>query len=154
MTAASWLELLGHPSYPLSLSKVVSSGTWDDALGLISSDLLTVDDFRYLLRKGLGEAAGRPWWETERLLGAAMEEPRVLGSLLLSGLDPSRITLAAFTAAVWAFLTKGLDDTGLMKLESQVLVPPPDADPADIHDDQDFAAVARRLRNAPGVRVG
>lgn len=153
-SAEEWLELLGSLSYPISLNKLVSSDTWDEALTRLADGTLSMDDFRYLIRKGLGEAAARPWWEAERILGACLEEPRLLGQVLLSGLDPSRITLAAFTAAVWALLTKGLDDTGLMKLESQILVPPPDADLNDMPADEDFTELARKLRSAPGIRVG
>lgn len=70
-------------------------------------------------------ASGLEWWEAIRLTGA-VDQPRgeLYGRLLLAGVDPRRLTLAAWCAAVFAHLMTGLDEKERSKVMQSLIMPP------------------------------
>lgn len=122
----------------------------------VESDELDAGDVRTFAHSALAQSAGRPWWEAQRLIGACFNDGgRLLGTVLMRGVDPSRMTLAAFLACVWAKLTENADVTSLAKLESELLVPPPEATEDErAAVDEDVFTMVERMRAMPGVRTG
>lgn len=99
----------------------------------------------------LAEAAGRPWWEAERLIGT-LSSDAVLGTLLMRGCDPSRMTLAALLSAVWTLLMEGRkDDAARAMLEAELTMPPPEA--AGEAPEDDMSSMVAAMRAMPGVSM-
>lgn len=152
LTADRWTTAMF--SGDLSVVQLMTPEQFDLLLDLIEDESLSVEDVHRVARKAVAEAAGRPWWEAERLVASVFEPTgRILGNLMLSGVRPETMTLAAWCAAVWALITRNADGTDLMKAEMQLSVPPAEADEDDLAQD-DFEAAVRRAQGAPGVRVG
>ena len=151
LTADRWIGVLGSD---LAVVQLMGPEDFDRFLDLIEDGGLSVDDVPRISRKAISEAAGRPWWEAVRLAGSVFEPSgRVLGNLMLRGVRPETMTLAAYCASVWALLTRNADGTDLMKAEMQLSVPPPEAEDEDIVEDG-FEQAVRRAQSAPGVRIG
>jgi hypothetical protein len=156
MDAAVWCELLSANTWPVRLIQLMEPEPYEKVLAVIESEELDKEGLIALARATLADAAGRPWWEAERLVSACFNEGgRLLGMLLLAGVRPEKLTLAAFCCAVWAQITKGADATQLMKAQSELLIPPPDVPLEDLEDSgDDMAAMVASLRNMPGARIG
>lgn len=157
LPAARWLEAFGEPGFHVVVTHMMDAGQRDIFLDAITDGRLDVPDVEALAHAALAEASGRPWWEAWKLMASAVNQDsggRLLGSLVLSGVDAERITLAAWCSAVWSLLTRNADTTELMKMEMQLQMPPPGADPDGWDDVEDFNATAARLRSMPGVSVG
>lgn len=156
LTARDWLEFFGSGNWVTHSVSALPNEAHTLFIDRVESGELSPTDVRLFAHSALAQSAGRPWWEAERLVGACFSDGgRLLGTVLLGGVDPSRMTLAAFLACVWAALTKGADATALAKMEGELLVPPPEATPEERGGaDDDVFAVVERLRNMPGVRTG
>lgn len=156
--AREWLEIMGSNSWPVAVVNTLPTGDHERFLDDVESGQLGTADVRAFAHSALAQSAGRPWWEAERLVNACFSDGgRLLGTVLTNGVDPSRMTLAVFLACVWATLTKGADAEAMIKLESALLVPPPEATPeerAGLDDDDDVFAMVDRMRAMPGVRTG
>lgn len=157
LTARDWLGFFGSSSWIVHTVSALPSDFHELFIDQVERGELGAADVTAFAHSALAQSAGRPWWEAERLIGACFGDAgRLLGTVLTGGVDPSRMTLAVFLACVWATLTKGLDATGLAKLEGELLVPPPEATPEERGelDGDDVNAVVERLRAMPGVRTG
>lgn len=153
--ATAWLDVVSTDHYPTQTLGLMEWESHERFLDAIGSGRLDVSDLLRIAHKALAEAGGRPWWEVLRLTNSAFEQSgRLLGALLCSGVRPESMTLAAFCACVWATVTKGADATEMMKAESRLMVPPPNADLDEIPEDDDFQAMARRAQSMPGIRTG
>jgi hypothetical protein len=92
-------------------------------------------------REMVSEAAGRPWWEVDRLVRSALHvdvRAVVLGKLGMRGLDPGRISLGLFCDAVYALLIENADQGQRMRIDMELRQPPPDASPEQVIDPEDF----------------
>lgn len=158
LPAARWLEAFGSPAFHVSVAHMMTVDQRDPLLDALSSGRLSVEDVvQKLAHTALAEAAGRPWWEAWKLMSSVVNQDtggRLLGSLVLAGVDAERITLAAWCSAVWALITRNADTTELMKMEMQLQMPPPGEEADGWDDVEDFNATAARLRSMPGVSVG
>jgi hypothetical protein len=154
LTADYWVRALSPGSSLLNIVQLMSPEEYDRFLDLLLSGDISAADVPRIANRAVSEAGGRPYWESQRLVSSVFEPTgRVLGSLMLHGVHPETMTLAAYCSAIWALLTRNADTTEMMKAEAQLSVPPPDADPEDLPDDGFDAALAR-ARSAPGVRIG
>lgn len=154
-TAAEWVTAMYSDHYPVT----VAPGMLQDPAEEVISDRLMSRrgaDGKWIARvarRALQHAGGRAWWETQRLVGA-LSAPRILGALMLRGVDPHRMNLPQLTAAVYALLSENRDEKGMFMLDAQLVAPPVDADLDDLQDEDDFAAIARQLQGMPGVSIG
>lgn len=154
LPASVWIEAIGNG--PVALVQLMGDG-YDDFLDAIGNGSLVTADIPHIANRAVAEAGGRPWWEVQRLIGSLLHPEsggRLLGAVLATGVQPERVTLAAFCAVIWSTVTKGADATELMKAESKLSVPPPGIDLDEIPEDDDFEAAARRMQNTPGMRIG
>lgn len=157
LTAQQWLEMLGSHNWITAVIGVLGEGHHEQFLDAVAESVLCEAEVLAFARSALAQSAGRPWWEAERLINSCLDDGgRLLGTVLVSGADPSRMTLAVFLACVWATLTKGADATALVKLEAELLVPPPEATEAERAglDDDGMSSMVDRLRGMPGVHIG
>jgi hypothetical protein len=122
MTAQEWLAVVGAPDFPLLLLEGVDSAEVVPVLRSLASGTVTLEDVRAAAYEALAAAAGMPWWKAARLVGWAAAG--YWGELVLRGVDPSRLSLAAWCAAAWALVRRGRDEVGLLKIEAQFDVPP------------------------------
>lgn len=150
--AARWLDALGAPGWPLTVTSNFTEGmSYTRLYDALSEDRLPEDHVLRTARAALAEAAGRPWWEAERLASMALR-PEFLGHLLMRGADPATMTLAAFLALVHATVMQAQDRMGQMKFDAEISMPPPEA--LDEVPEEDVSVTVERMRAIAGVRVG
>lgn len=150
-TAEDWLALLGNPDWASNVLRRCSSSTFTAMLDRVAEgDSPSATPLR-LARAALADAAGRPWWEAQRLAAHALT-PEILGAVLMRGVQPRALTLAAFLAVTETVIRNGLDDAKRMQFEMELTSPPPEA--LDEAPEEDPAAVIARLRGMTGARIG
>lgn len=155
--AAVWMDALNKRSWVYHVLQFQDTDTHERMLDAIGQGEMSEADLPRIARAALAEAGGRAWWEIDRLTQVVYSDGgRLLGSLVLAGVDPMRITLAAWCAAVWARLVQGADTQQTMKIESQLVVPPPEATEDELAAaDEAFGNVdVARLRQMPGISIG
>jgi hypothetical protein len=156
--ASVWLDVQSRASWVYAICQLADVASYERMLDAVSDGVLRTDDMPRIARAALAEAGGRAWWEVERLISVVYGDGdggRLLGALVLAGVDPTRITLAAFCSAVWARLTQGADTMQTMKLESQLTIPPAEASEEEVTaSEEGFGDPVARLRQLPGVSIG
>lgn len=153
LPAARWLGAIPYGAHAV----LHLSGSVDAVIDALQDGEMELEDVKRLINLAIGEAAGRPYWEAERLIGSVFNDTdrgRVLGEMTLAGVDPERITLAAFCSAVWSLLIRNADSTQRLTMEAELSIPPDDAEAEDFGPEEDFAAMTQRMRAMPGVSVG
>ena len=94
---------------------------------LMSGDL-TYQELQRAALDAIACAAGRPWWEAMRLAGwADGKSGETYGNLILHGVHPHGVTLAAWCAAMLAYVMRGRELKDRQKIEFDLMVPPPEA---------------------------
>lgn len=150
--ADGWLDALSAPGWPFTVTSDFTEGaSYTRLYDALCEDLLPPDHVLRTARAALAGAAGRPWWEAERLVSIALS-PSFLGHLLMRGAEPSRMTLAAFLALVHATVMQAQDRMGQMKFDAEISMPPPEA--LDEVPEEDVSVTVERMRAIAGVRVG
>jgi hypothetical protein len=155
-TAADWLRLLSQPGSMLAVAQSMDEQSYESFLDAVQSGEAPPEDVIRIARAAESAAAGRPWWEVERLVGSLYADGgRLLGELTLCGVDPDRVSLAVYCSAIWARLVQDADATGRMKLESELSIPPADATADELEEqNEDVGQIVQRLRRLPGVSIG
>lgn len=122
-SALEWLTALADPRFV----EHVIPGMLEPAdavavlRGLAAEDLTTADLVAGA-NAALGAAAGMSWWKAVRL--AQWAASGYWGALVLRGVDPGRLSLAAWCAAVYEAVQDGRDETGRLKVDMALDVPP------------------------------
>lgn len=154
LSAAKWLALLTDANgWPARVLHHADADSYEAFLDQVEAGVLGPADVTRLARLVFAEQAGRSWWEAERLARSVLGTPALTAAVLVRGLDPSRLTLAAFLAVVWSRATEGASQADRMAMEAQLMAPPPEA-MAEMGDEMDLGAVATMFRGMQGVRVG
>lgn len=96
------------------------------------------DELLGAARDAIAATAGTPWWSAIRL-AQATADTWVGAELLLHGVDPGAVSLAAYLAAALRAATKDMDATGRAQLAYD-LDRPPEGVPAEQWFDEDAAA--------------
>jgi hypothetical protein len=94
-------------------------------------------------RAAVGAAAGRDWWEAVRLIVSATgreQWPVISGSLVRSGVDMDKISLAAFCNAVYALAVSNASETDRQRLDADLSLPPPGVDIEELFDEEEETA--------------
>lgn len=156
MSAAQWCRLLTEKGWPVLLVQGMDADPYERVLAAIERGELGQEEIVSLARAVLADAAGRPWWEAERLVRSCIEgDGRLLGMILLAGVRPETMTLASFCCAVWAQITKGADATQLLRAQSELCVPPPEVPLEELEEGvDDMSAMVQMMRGMPGTRIG
>lgn len=148
--ASWWLERFGSGAWNLDLLRHADDASYEALLDRLESGRARPEDANRVARRALAEAAGRPWWEAERLV-SVLGNSEMLGAAL-RGADPEHMSLAAFLSVVYSLLMKGADMKDRMKIEAELSVPPYEA--AGEEEEEDFTAMVSAMRNMPGVSIG
>jgi hypothetical protein len=114
---------------------------WIEAV--LSGDLADIFPGLRAAHEALAAAAGRPWWEAQRLIQSA-SDPRikavVFGALVRSGFDFEVRPLAAFLDAAYSFAVENTTEEQRAKLDLELKTPPPGAGEAEVYDDEEAEA--------------
>jgi len=107
LSAADWLAILmADPFDPddLILSLVVNGKD------LLFAETVSADDLEYVCLDIITTASARPWWIALRLIAMARVNWSVLGAeLILKGVNPTQISLAAWLDALLLTALKNMD---------------------------------------------
>jgi hypothetical protein len=154
LSAQRWLTMLADKRrWAVLVLHHAEPESYEAFLDEAEAGRASAEDLARLARMVLAESAGRPWWEAERLCNAVLTSPMLTGDVLSRGVDPGRLTLAAFLAVVWTRATQGAKQTDRMQLEAELMAPPPEA-LQDMDDAMDLTSMAQMFRGMQGARVG
>ena len=123
-TADVWLDAMTAPN-PVSAvipGMLTAAGQETIVLGLLYRKV-TAGDIERAVQEAFSMAGGRPWWEVARL-SAHSVGPVLFPALLLEGLRPERVTLAAWIEAAYMVLTRYRDDQERAKIDFDLKIPP------------------------------
>jgi hypothetical protein len=148
LPAADWIAAVlttdGGSIVPGLLNATDQRDVWTAfVLGEIDGDELAEVE-----RAALEVAAGRPWWEADRLIRnlAAQENwPTLHGELMLKGLDLAVLPLAAALNAIYALIRRLIshDEPALARFDANLAMIPAGVDPAELPatDEDEFRAM-------------
>lgn len=144
LPAADWITAVLAPEggaiVPGLLCAADRADIWRDFVeGGFDDEVL-----RDVERDALEAAAGRPWWEADRLIRTMVAPDNwgtVHGELMLRGLDVERLPLAAVLNAVYALVRKMLshDADALARFDAKLKMPPPGVEIERLYDQQEAA---------------
>lgn len=129
LPAADWFAAVlaedGGAIVPGLLCAADRKDIWADFL----SGAVAAEDVAEVERAALTAAAGRPWWQADRLIRNTMaDENRAIlfGELMLRGLRLEEISLAAALDAIYALVRRLLshDEPALARFEAGLAVIP------------------------------
>jgi hypothetical protein len=148
-TAPEWLAALATDD-PMGLFPGLLAD--DDDFAWVVDRLLTEPDFPDKLtrvsRKLLGAATGRDWWVADRLVQIARVNWGVIsGHLALNGGDISRMDIATFVNAVYAWCIRNAEQDKVDDFDAKLALPPAGVDDDEFDDEgagDDFMAMMNR----------
>lgn len=152
LPADQWMAMLAHPDWITHVFHRLDEDGYTAFLDRAETGDAGVDELKRIGFAVLTEAAGRPWWEAVRLAGSCNVNLSLAGTVLSRGIDPSRMSIAAFLAVVWSVIMQGRDATQRAQVEMELSVPPEDA--TDEVPEPDINDLVARMRAAPGVSIG
>jgi hypothetical protein len=101
--------------------RLMVGGVESDALWAAARDVIEV-------------VSGHRWWQALYLVGYAEQGHGALyGRLLLAGVRPEGITFAAWCAAMFAMITRDMDEAQRTRFDASFLMPP-DGDVSQVED--------------------
>lgn len=139
---------------------VAMTGSWADVVpGLVDPDDLDLTDriargeveFKQLVtaaRDAIATAAGLPWWVAMRLVQISTANLSVAGELA-GHTDATRVSLAAWCAAVYQTIARNADEKQRAKLDRDLMATPPGVRAEDRYDE---AAAADAFEAMFGAR--
>ncbi len=144
LPAAAWLVAVtaeeGGSIVPGLLCEQDRRDVWAD----FADEAFTVEELAEVEREALGAAAGRPWWEADRLIRSAFSSdswPIVSGEMTHRGIDVHTISLSGWLN--WLFVlivTRCKDDAERTMFESKLKMPPAGTPVEELYDEDEAAA--------------
>jgi hypothetical protein len=147
------------PPLPASTWMVaLVAGTWFDIVpglladaGDLDDELLdgavTYDELRAAGRAALAAAAGTKWWSAANLANVTAQT-WISGELLLRGVDPDRVSLAAYLSAAYRVAARNLDKNQWARFQMDMDKPPIGLPPEEWFDEDEAAASFEALMAA------
>lgn len=152
--AGTWLDRMTDPHhFAVRVIHLMDPDFHELFLDRIEENTHARRDILQLARAAIAAASGRKWWEAERLAHLACADT-VIGSVMATGADPERMSLAAYLSLVWVTVAKNLDENKRMAVEMELTLPPPEAVEQNDVPEMDLSSTVAMLRNLPGVRTG
>jgi hypothetical protein len=139
------------PAHPATVwMERIIEGTYDDIVpGMVAERGDDIDDelmagtvqlaeLTSAARAALAAAAGMKWWTAERMAYLAANT-WIAGELLLRGVDPQHLSLAAYLSAAYRAATRVLDTAKRAKLDMDLERPPTGVSPDEWFDPEEAA---------------
>ncbi len=124
--AADWFVAILDQDTPLPLIPGLMDGEAEERItDLILSGQLDTDEIVTRCRELLTAAAGRPWWEADRLIRSAAESWQIIGGELTRlGVDLGSVSLAAALNAIYVVCVRTMEEKERNKFDIDLRLPP------------------------------
>ncbi len=162
-TAAEWVNATRSRVHTAAgsagmLLVLATPGTRSRLLAALARREVTADDVAHAMGGALEQqipgSPGAPlrWWESYRLLDLSASAS-IAGRMVLAGVDPHRLTPAAWCYAVLEEVTRGMDEKQRFRFDAELSVPPPGVEDDDMSwGAMSFDEMVAQARNTPGMR--
>lgn len=124
--AADWFLAILDEDTPMPLIPGMMDAAAEDRIGdLLLDGELDGEVVTVRSRELLTAAAGRPWWEADRLIRSAGASWHIIGGELTRlGVDLDRVSLAAALNAIYVVCVRTMDDKERTKFDIDLRMPP------------------------------
>lgn len=124
--AVEWFLAILDEDTPLPLIPGLMEGDAEERVtDLLLDGLVTAEDIAKRSRELLTAAAGRPWWEADRLIRSSGASWHIIGGELTRlGVDLSRVSLAAALNAIYVVCVRTMDEKERNKFDIDLRMPP------------------------------
>lgn len=124
--ATDWFVAILDEDTALPLIPGMMDAAADEEIGemLLDGDI-TVEVLVTRSRELLTAAAGRPWWEADRLIRSSGESWHIIGGELTRlGVDLEKVSLAAALNAIYVICVRTMDEKERNKFDIDLRLPP------------------------------
>jgi hypothetical protein len=148
--AAAWIgAVCGTTTTAGALLPLLTDGDRAAVIGQLARGTVPADAVASALYDALRTAVPEfAWWETYRLL-ALSAQPSPAGRMLLAGLDPWQLPVAAWCYALYELMTQNVAERDRFRFDAQLKTPPPGVD--EDFGDMDFDQMVAAARSTPGM---
>lgn len=124
--AVEWFVAILDEDVPLPLIPgLMDSDAEERVADLLLDGVLTAELIATRSRELLTAAAGRPWWEADRLIRSSGASWHIIGGELTRlGVDLSTVSLAAALNAIYVICTRTMDEKERNKFDIDLRMPP------------------------------
>lgn len=124
--ASDWFVAILDEDTPLPLIPGLMEGDAEERItDLLLDGAINAEDIVRRSRELLTEAAGRPWWEADRLIRSAGASWHIIGGELTRlGVDLDRVSLAAALNAIYVICVRTMDEKERNRFDIDLRVPP------------------------------
>lgn len=124
--AADWFLAILDEDVPLPLIPGLMVGDAEDRIAdLLLDGEVTAELIAVRSRELLTAAAGRPWWEADRLIRSAGASWHIIGGELTRlGVDLGTVSLAAALNAIYVICVRTMDEKERNKFDIDLRLPP------------------------------
>lgn len=134
LAADIWLEILLRPAISLwaIVPGLLQPDANEDIMDLLLGGSYSHEQLEALVWELVGIAGGRDWWTVLYLIGNATADGNaamVRGKLALHGVDPTRMSLAAWLDAVYFVFAENMDGEQRERFDVSLRRPPPGVKP-------------------------
>lgn len=129
--AIDWILKLIHEDWLGIVPGLVDGDEIDD---LISDGMITTSDLIVAGRDATVAATGMPWWAACRILAIAGQSVELMGAMVIAGVDPERVSIGAYVAALYRVMVAERDQKQRASLDMDLLRVPPGVRTAELYD--------------------
>lgn len=124
--AVDWFLAILDEETPLPLIPGLMDADAEERVAdLLLDGKVTAEDIAKRSRELLTAAAGRPWWEADRLIRSSGESWHIIGGELTRlGVDLGKVSLAAALNAIYVICVRTMDEKERNKFDIDLRLPP------------------------------
>jgi hypothetical protein len=124
--AGDWFLAILDEDTPLPLIPGLMDGDAEERItDLLLDGATSAEEIVARSRELLTAAAGRPWWEADRLIRSSGASWHIIGGELTRlGVDLGRVSLAAALNAIYVICVRTMDETERNKFDIDLRLPP------------------------------
>lgn len=124
--ASDWFLAILDEDAMLPLIPGLMDAEAEDRIGeMLLDEIITTDLIVTRSRELLTAAAGRPWWEADRLIRSSGESWHIIGGELTRlGVDLEKVSLAAALNAIYVVCVRTMDEKERNKFDIDLRMPP------------------------------
>jgi hypothetical protein len=124
--AADWFVAILDDDVPLPLIPGLMDSDAEDRISdMLLDGEIAAEDIAVRSRELLTAAAGRPWWEADRLIRSSGESWHIIGGELTRlGVDLGTVPLAAALNAIYVVCVRTMDEKERNKFDIDLRMPP------------------------------